>query len=515
MTVSKKENNRLMVFAASATAVASLLAGVAAPAALAVDGAAASGPAATAPVQPADGSMVVDLSKETKTGTGVYVSDKGDVTPKSDDAKEPLYGSWKALKAGKYTLTYKAPSGDNASKDVTISHRENASYDAKTGLTDLGTAVKEDGVLKVTDPADPVKDEPTSVVLTVKAGDVLLLPSSGEYTFGELTFTADKAQDDLSKGDTDKDGKYTAADLKGVTLSVDGKAVAFDPAQTTVTIPAGSKKAEAGSVPEGWTAGSTPLGDATGWTLTFTAPDGKTKFNYTLTSGKPSTGEDGDKKPGQSDGDKKPGQDSKPQGLEALSIDLSNETKTGTGVYVSDKGDVTPKADDAKEPLYGSWKALKAGKYTLTYKAPSGDNASKDVTISHRENASYDAKTGLTDLGDPVKGLSTLALADPSDTTTHEPKTLTLTLEAGDVLLLPKSGEYTFGTLTISPAGTSDGKQDDQKPGQSDDQGKGSGNAVDQGELSQTGAGVTGVFAMLGGLLAAGLAVLGFRRRRA
>lgn len=386
---------------------------------------------------------------------------------------------------------------------------------------------------KVSQTAPESGDVDYQVAITGKTSNATVLYTL--HTAAKPTTDPDNGNGDKPlTGDTDGDGQYTGADLKGVTVTVtvDGKGsplADWDPAKSDYTIPAGARVVLNG-VPEGWTMQEKGGADASS-VFDLTSPDGAATFTYTFTPegsqmpdpDKPGTGGNN------GTGDDNGGSDTVKPTVKPLSIDLSKDTTSGHGVYVTD-GTTTPKGDKASDPLYGAWDLLEPGTYAITYKqAGEGGEGAQSVRFTHREHATLD-KDGIIDLGLPVKENSVLNVKDASATSdTVDPATVRVTVKEGDVLLFPSSKTYTFGTVTFTPEG-SDQNQDqqggdgqNQKPGADQDQDQDtpagdkntqSTSRNDGNTLPATGVTATGVgLGSLIALLMAGLAMLGIKRR--
>lgn len=253
---------------------------------------------ATPGTQPAITATTFDLSKQAQVG--FYGTSDGNVKEGLSDSETV------AVTPGEYTVTYTAVKGSD--KGVA-----NGEFSATPHVFPTSGKVDTsgDGTIKLSvrsanDTSELNKDVPTSQKITIThgsygfftgdktgtagAGKVTLTPvkttpdnpdtglrgdanKDGKYTAADLTgVTAGKT------GDTNGDGKYTLADLDDVTINADGKAVWRDGKETGTPV-SKTSRIVVDNTPGGWTTKAS-LG-AKALTVTFIAPD-KTPVTVTI-----------------------------------------------------------------------------------------------------------------------------------------------------------------------------------------------------------------------------------------
>lgn len=143
----------------------------------------------------------------------------------------------------------------------------------------------------------------------------------------------------------------------------------------------------------------------------------------------------------------------------ATVYDLSQYTDSGFAVYVNAAGTV-PTSDDAKTPLYKHWGAVKPGTYTITYRQHgTGPKDAGSVGVARYTGSTVkDGKVSLGEFdtgfgaGNPgIQTPGTVNIKDPSAKDGNAADKITVTLNEGDVLTLPGSVDYTFGSVTFTP----------------------------------------------------------------
>lgn len=238
---------------------------------------------ATPGTQPAITATTFDLSKQTQVG--FYGAADGNVKEGLSDSKTI------AVTPGEYTVTYTAVKGSD--KGVA-----NGEFSATPHVFPTSGKVDTsgDGTIKLSvrsanDTSELNKDVPTSQKITVTqgsygffTGDKTGTAGAGKVTLTPVKTTPDKPDTGL-KGDANKDGKYTAADLTGATATnttTKKQVTGFDPTRDKAIYRL-DKNDKAGSIivanlPEGWSVTYTPAMSVLSRTATVTSPDGK----YTL-----------------------------------------------------------------------------------------------------------------------------------------------------------------------------------------------------------------------------------------
>ena len=244
---------------------------------------------ATPGTQPAITATTFDLSKQTQVG--FYGAADGNVKEGLSDSKTI------AVTPGEYTVTYTAVKGSD--KGVA-----NGEFSATPHVFPASGKVDTsgDGTIKLSmrsanDTSELNKDVPTSQKITVTqgsygffTGDKTGTAGAGKVTLTPVKTTPDNPDTGL-RGDANKDGKYTAADLTGVTATnttTKNPVTGFDPTRDKATYRL-DKNDKAGSIivanlPEGWSVTYTPAMSVLSRTATVTSPDGKTTVTYTFTT---------------------------------------------------------------------------------------------------------------------------------------------------------------------------------------------------------------------------------------
>lgn len=253
---------------------------------------------ATPGTQPAITATTFDLSKQAQVG--FYGTSDGNVKEGLSDSKTI------AVTPGEYTVTYTAVKGS----DKGVANGEFSAtphvFPASGKVDTSGDGTIKLSVRSANDTSELNKDVPTSQKITIThgsygfftgdktgtagAGKVTLTPvkttpdnpdtglrgdanKDGKYTAADLTgVTAGKT------GDTNGDGKYTLADLDDVTINADGKAVWRDGKETGTPV-SKTSRIVVDNTPGGWTTKAS-LG-AKALTVTFIAPD-KTPVTVTI-----------------------------------------------------------------------------------------------------------------------------------------------------------------------------------------------------------------------------------------
>ena len=242
---------------------------------------------ATPGTQPAITATTFDLSKQTQVG--FYGTSDGNVKEGLSDSKTI------AVTPGEYTVTYTAVKGSD--KGVA-----NGEFSATPHVFPTSGKVDTsgDGTIKLSvrsanDTSELNKDVPTSQKITITHGSYGFFTGdkTGTAGAGTVTLTPAKAAapDTSLQGDANKDGKYTAADLTGVTATnttTKNPVTGFDPTRDKATYRL-DKNDKAGSIivanlPEGWSVTYTPAMSVLSRTATVTSPDGKTTVTYTFTT---------------------------------------------------------------------------------------------------------------------------------------------------------------------------------------------------------------------------------------
>ena len=242
---------------------------------------------ATPGTQPAITATTFDLSKQAQVG--FYGTSDGNVKEGLSDSETV------AVTPGEYTVTYTAVKGSD--KGVA-----NGEFSATPHVFPTSGKVDTsgDGTIKLSvrsanDTSELNKDVPTSQKITITHGSYGFFTGdkTGTAGAGTVTLTPAKAAapDTSLQGDANKDGKYTAADLTGVTATnttTKNPVTGFDPTRDKATYRL-DKNDKAGSIivanlPEGWSVTYTPAMSVLSRTATVTSPDGKTTVTYTFTT---------------------------------------------------------------------------------------------------------------------------------------------------------------------------------------------------------------------------------------
>lgn len=191
---------------------------------------------ATPGTQPAITATTFDLSKQTQVG--FYGAADGNVKEGLSDSKTI------AVTPGEYTVTYTAVKGSD--KGVA-----NGEFSATPHVFPASGKVDTsgDGTIKLSmrsanDTSELNKDVPTSQKITVTqgsygffTGDKTGTAGAGKVTLTPVKTTPDNPDTGL-RGDANKDGKYTAADLTGVTATnttTKNPVTGFDPTRDKAT----------------------------------------------------------------------------------------------------------------------------------------------------------------------------------------------------------------------------------------------------------------------------------------
>lgn len=352
---------------------------------------------ATPGTQPAITATTFDLSKQAQVG--FYGTSDGNVKEGLSDSETV------AVTPGEYTVTYTAVKGSD--KGVA-----NGEFSATPHVFPTSGKVDTsgDGTIKLSvrstnDTSELNKDVPTSQKITITHGSYGFFTGdkTGTAGAGTVTLTPAKAAapDTSLQGDANKDGKYTAADLTGVTATnttTKNPVTGFDPTRDKATYRL-DKNDKAGSIivanlPEGWSVTYTPAMSVLSRTATVTSPDGKTTVTYTFTTV----------------------QDTKPTG--------KTGDANGDGKYtLADLDDVTINADGKTSRIVvdntpGGWTtkaSLGAKALTVTFTAP--DKTPVTVTIDYKATTIDIDLSKVSDAANPGFGtLGIVALDDLSKT---------------------------------------------------------------------------------------------------
>lgn len=245
---------------------------------------------ATPGTQPAITATTFDLSKQAQVG--FYGTSDGNVKEGLSDSETV------AVTPGEYTVTYTAVKGSD--KGVA-----NGEFSATPHVFPTSGKVDTsgDGTIKLSvrsanDTSELNKDVPTSQKITITHGSYGFFTGdkTGTAGAGTVTLTPAKAAapDTSLQGDANKDGKYTAADLTGVTATnttTKNPVTGFDPTRDKATYRL-DKNDKAGSIivanlPEGWSVTYTPAMSVLSRIATVTSPDGKAVWRDGKPTGTP------------------------------------------------------------------------------------------------------------------------------------------------------------------------------------------------------------------------------------
>lgn len=367
---------------------------------------------ATPGTQPAITATTFDLSKQTQVG--FYGAADGNVKEGLSDSKTI------AVTPGEYTVTYTAVKGSD--KGVA-----NGEFSATPHVFPTSGKVDTsgDGTIKLSvrsanDTSELNKDVPTSQKITITHGSYGFFTGdkTGTAGAGTVTLTPAKAAapDTSLQGDANKDGKYTAADLTGVTATnttTKNPVTGFDPTRDKATYRL-DKNDKAGSIivanlPEGWSVTYTPAMSVLSRTATVTSPDGKTTVTYTFTTvqdTKP-TGKTGD-----TNGDGK---------YTLADLDDVTINADGKAVWRDGKETGTPVSKTSRivvDNTPGGWTAkasLGTKALTVTFTAP--DKTPVTVTIDYKATTIDIDLSKVSDAANPGFGtLGIVSVTDPADT---------------------------------------------------------------------------------------------------
>lgn len=342
---------------------------------------------ATAGTRPAITATTIDLNNQAQVG--FYGTSDGNVKEGLSDSETV------AVTPGDYTVTYTAVK--DSDKGVA-----NGEFSATPHVFPTSGKVDTsgDGTIKLSvrsanDTSELNKDVPTSQKITVTqgsygffTGDKTGTAGAGKVTLTPVKTTPDKPDTGL-KGDANKDGKYTAADLTGATATnttTKKQVTGFDPTRDKAIYRL-DKNDKAGSIivanlPEGWSVTYTPAMSVLSRTATVTSPDGK----YTLA--------DLDDVTINADG-KAVWRDGKPTGTPV--------SKTSRIVVDNTPGGWTAKA------------SLGAKALTVTFTAP--DKTPVTVTIDYKATIIDIDLSKVSDAANPGFGtLGIVSVTDPADT---------------------------------------------------------------------------------------------------
>lgn len=165
--------------------------------------------------------VTIDLSQR-KTPTGVYATKDGTKPTKNKDGD---ITQWDTITPGDWTLTYKAPKADNAATSIgPLGHYTGSTL--KDGVLTYSTAATDPTPLTVADPDSGDKTGATSVDVTLKDGDVIVLPASTGYTFGTLTLTPKATGDNGTDNNNGNNGNNAGKDDD--TAKPDANATTYD-----------------------------------------------------------------------------------------------------------------------------------------------------------------------------------------------------------------------------------------------------------------------------------------------
>lgn len=367
---------------------------------------------ATPGTQPAITATTFDLSKQAQVG--FYGTSDGNVKEGLSDSETV------AVTPGEYTVTYTAVKGSD--KGVA-----NGEFSATPHVFPTSGKVDTsgDGTIKLSvrsanDTSELNKDVPTSQKITITHGSYGFFTGdkTGTAGAGTVTLTPAKAAapDTSLQGDANKDGKYTAADLTGVTATnttTKNPVTGFDPTRDKATYRL-DKNDKAGSIivanlPEGWSVTYTPAMSVLSRTATVTSPDGKTTVTYTFTTvqdTKP-TGKTGD-----ANGDGK---------YTLADLDDVTINADGKAVWRDGKPTGTPVSKTSRivvDNTPGGWTtkaSLGAKALTVTFIAP--DKTPVTVTIDYKATTIDIDLSKVSDAANPGFGtLGIVALDDLSKT---------------------------------------------------------------------------------------------------
>lgn len=369
---------------------------------------------ATPGTQPAITATTFDLSKQTQVG--FYGAADGNVKEGLSDSKTI------AVTPGEYTVTYTAVKGS----DKGVANGEFSAtphvFPASGKVDTSGDGTIKLSVRSANDTSELNKDVPTSQKITVTqgsygffTGDKTGTAGAGKVTLTPVKTTPDKPDTGL-KGDANKDGKYTAADLTGATATnttTKKQVTGFDPTRDKAIYRL-DKNDKAGSIivanlPEGWSVTYTPAMSVLSRTATVTSPDGKTTVTYTFTTvqdTKP-TGKTGD-----ANGDGK---------YTLADLDDVTINADGKAVWRDGKPTGTPVSKTSRivvDNTPGGWTAkasLGAKALTVTFTAP--DKTPVTVTIDYKATIIDIDLSKVSDAANPGFGtLGIVSVTDPADT---------------------------------------------------------------------------------------------------
>lgn len=332
------------------------------------------------------------------------------------------------------------------------------------------------------------------------------------YTFHDSqTTTPEQPGSGGLKGDANKDGKYTAADLNGVTITADGKAIWQNGKKTGAPVSLTSK-ITVDNVPEKWVPMIDNTGSKTELKVTFTSPDKKVTVPLTFAYGE-TTKPDTPDKPDQS-------KDTTDIDL-SKAIDAANPGSGTLGIVALDDLSKTPKPvnpADNKQPhtVADQYQGIKPGRYTITYTAVNDEDATKrqQPTVNgtwYSASATTDGIFGSA-VGSQNKPVAVAAdWYKPELTGKQVPTSVTIDMPAGSFMNL--EGGSKSGILHLTRVGDLPGGDNNDAGNQGSDNGisqntSNTGDATVNGQqggrLAQTGiengvlAGVLAIMSMIG-----------------
>lgn len=460
--------------------------------------------------------VTIDLNKQAQVG--FYGTSDGNVKEGLSDSETV------AVTPGEYTITYEAAKGSD--KGVA-----NGEFSATPHVFPTSGKVDTsgDGTIKLSvrsanDTSELNKDVPTSQKITVTqgsygffTGDKTGTAGAGKVTLTPVKTTPDKPGTGL-KGDANKDGKYTAADLNGVTITADGKAIWQNGKKTGAPVSLTSK-ITVDNVPEKWVPMIDNTGSKTELKVTFTSPDKKVTVPLTFAYGE-TTKPDTPDKPDQS-------KDTTDIDL-SKAVDAANPGSGTLGIVALDDLSKTPKPvnpADNKQPhtVADQYQGIKPGRYTITYTAVNDEDATKrqQPTVN---GTWYSASTTTDGIFGSAVGSQNKPVAVAADwykpelTGKQVPTSITIDMPAGSFMNL--EGGSKSGILHLTRVGDlPGGDKGDGNTGNNNAGNQGSDNGISQntsntgdatvngqqgGKLAQTGiengvlAGVLAIMSMIG-----------------